>query len=222
MISITCKDLENHDIQLIYQYNHITNFVWSVNDSIEPDHIWVAELPHNGCLFEQFVPALFILTAKRLNSHLDAFLGRAHPLSFVDHPKLPTAQLLLKGDALSLHLIGVPVVPTHLSLEPTHSGNWCPELGFVQFIMTSGQSKWLHGGRGEHVLVLLQVLVQVTCFNWWLNILGYPCRCCSIHGHHFVLLVDCQVKFLDLSVERKSQGKMLLQMVQIPKVRRGA
>ena len=67
--------------------------VWCVNDSIQPDHIWVVELPHNGCLFEQFVPVLLLLAVEGLDSHLDLSIGRAGPLCLVDHPKLSLPQL---------------------------------------------------------------------------------------------------------------------------------
>ena len=48
--------------------------VWFVNDSIQPDHIWVAELPHNGRLFEQFVLVVFLLAVEGLDSHLERAL----------------------------------------------------------------------------------------------------------------------------------------------------
>ena len=44
---------------------------WFVNDSIQPDHIRVAELSHNGCLFEQFVLVVFLLAVEGLDSHLE-------------------------------------------------------------------------------------------------------------------------------------------------------
>ena len=74
-------------------YNNI-NLLWFVYDSIQPDHIRVVELPHNGCLFEQFVLVFLLLTVEGLDSHLDGSLERAYPLSLVDHSKLPLPQLL--------------------------------------------------------------------------------------------------------------------------------
>ena len=78
--------------------------IWLVNNSIQPDHIWVAELAHNGRLFEQFVPVLLLLTVEGLHSHLDWSPRRACPLSLVNHPKLPLPQLLQQGDAFWLQL----------------------------------------------------------------------------------------------------------------------
>ena len=112
--------------------------VWFVNDSIQPDHIWVVELHHNGCFFEQFVPALLLFPAKRLDSHLNWSLERADPLSFVDYPKLPTSQLLQKSDAFRLHFKRVFSFLSYLSLYSTEGGNWCPEQAFFQFIIPLG------------------------------------------------------------------------------------
>ena len=61
---------------------------------MELNHIRVVELSHNEGLFEQFVPVLLLLTVEGLHSHLDSSPGRALPLSFVNHPELPSAQLL--------------------------------------------------------------------------------------------------------------------------------
>ena len=78
--------------------------IWLVNNSIQPDNIWVVELAHNGCFFEQFVLVVFLLAVEGLDSHLEWSPRRACPLSLVDHPKLPLPQLLQQGDAFWLQL----------------------------------------------------------------------------------------------------------------------
>ena len=98
--------------------------IWLVNDSIQPYHIWVVELSHNGCLFEEFVPVLLLLTVESLHSHLYWSPGRACPLSLVDHPKLPLSQLLQQGDAFWMQLKRVCSFLVHLSLNSTEGGSW--------------------------------------------------------------------------------------------------
>ena len=83
---------------------HSLYLIWLVNYSIQHDHIWVVELSHDGCFFEQFVPALLLLSVEGLDSHLKWSLRRACPLSLVDHPKLTLPQLPQEGDALRLQL----------------------------------------------------------------------------------------------------------------------
>ena len=116
-------------------YNNI-NLLWFVYDSIQPDHIRVVELPHNGCLFEQFVLVFLLLTVEGLDSHLEWSPWRAHPLSLVDHPKLPLPQLLQQGDALWLQLKRVCTFLMYLSLNSTEGGSWYPILFFLQYICT--------------------------------------------------------------------------------------
>ena len=120
------------------------NLVWLVNDSIQPDNIWVVELSHNGSLFEQFVPALLLSLVEGLDCNLEYSLGGACPLSLVDHPKLPFAQLLSKGDALGLQLKGVFGSLPHLSLDSTKSHRWCPVLVILHLIATLEHCILLH------------------------------------------------------------------------------
>ena len=107
---------------------------WLVNYSIQPDHIWVVELSHDGCLFEQFVPALLLLPVERLDSHLNWSLRRASPSSLIDHPKFAFTQFLLESDALRLQFKCVFSILSHLGLYSTESSSWCPVCVFFQFI----------------------------------------------------------------------------------------
>ena len=116
---------------------HSVYLVWLVNYSIQTDHIWVVELSHDGCLFEQFVPALLLLPVEGLDSHLKWSLRRACPLSLVDHPKLSFPQLSQEGDALRLQLKCTNMFLLHLGLDAFECGSWFPVRVFIQFIVGS-------------------------------------------------------------------------------------
>ena len=155
MTSITCKCKESkmHEVhfncKLMQSYYHY--LVWFVNDSIQPDHIRVVELPHNGCLFEQFVPTLFYLPMEGLDSHLKWSLKGAHPLSLVDHPKLPLPQLLQKGDAFRLQIKVLFSFLTHLVLDSIDGGSWCPVQAFLFFLAAF-----------EHCILLQRIIIVVN------------------------------------------------------------
>ena len=121
----------------------ITLFGWSMTPYSLTTHGWL-----NCPIMAASLSSLYLLSSSRLWRDLTAALsipwGGAGPLSLVDHPKLPFAQLLSKGDALGLQLKGVFGSLPHLSLDSTKSRRWCPVLVILHLIATLEHCILLH------------------------------------------------------------------------------